>query len=517
MKSPKSLLTLLWLTGLVVVSSVQLLVVNGTESGAIRVMPLTGWPTLISIDPVNARAYIGIHNFALGSVITLDIHDWRILRQASLPERPLAMDIWAQGNRVYVLTAGDALTHGQGSLTMLDADNGKVQRTIVVGTGPDSLAIDESLKLVLVTSQQGKAAVLTWYDASNLSRLASLRVAANALAIDVVAKQGLAAVVTSNEQLYLIEETAGKVIHVIQIGQGPAALAIDASIHRVYAINQASNTISVVDTSRGVLLGTTGVAPTPSAISVNDVAHRIIVTNAVDGSITILDGRTGALLGVVAVGTFPQTVILDGQTNYGVVQTSDGVSVIDATTGALLRHLSATPQGASALALNGSYALIAPSSEQSIQLLDLSGPSYNTRIPVEPIQNRGIAILRAFLEAYNAHDVQGVLSTLTNDVHYGDCDYLNVSGITMQNKTAVGAWLQARFADHDRFMQAQLQVVLPHRATPDAPLGATLVAIRSNDTLRALHHFVSQAAKIAIAPDGSHIEVLNMAGGADCL
>jgi hypothetical protein len=86
-------------------------------------------------------------------------------------------------------------------------------------------------------------------------------------------------------------------------------------------------------------------------------------------------------------------------------------------------------------------------------------------------------VVQQFVDAYNAHDITGVLATLSKNVTYGDCDYARHVLRLLQGKVAVKSWLQVRFTEHDRFEQ----VVVGARS--DDPRAGGFVARRVSDVL----------------------------------
>jgi hypothetical protein len=190
------------------------------------------------------------------------------------------------------------------------------------------------------------------------------------------------------------------------------------------------------------------------------------------------------------------------------------VSVVDATTGALLRRIAVGIGGAAVVAASGQPAtvLAARVDEPAVRLLVLKNISRHAPQSAGPSVDRSLAVLRDFVDAYNTHDLQGALSTLADDIKYGDCD--DTGGITriLQSKGAVKAWLQARFAEHDRFLQTQIDV--PHG--PMFPRGASITAIRINDTVQAQGRLKWVGIKIGLTSDGGHLELVGMGGGPDC-
>lgn len=126
---------------------------------------------------------------------------------------------------------------------------------------------------------------------------------------------------------------------------------------------------------------------------------------------------------------------------------------------------------------------------------------------------RSMGVTHAFLDAYNAHNLAGVLATLAADVDYGDCDYRHATSKVMHGKSNVAAWLRARFAEHDRLLHGTVSVPSGERW----PQAVAIFGIaRVNDTLKAQHRSVDVAAKIGLTHNGSLLEAVRMGGGSDC-
>jgi YVTN family beta-propeller protein len=510
-----------FLTTLVVTGSVLALL---TPQRATRLTPvhassggmitLSGTPSVIAVDSMTARAYIGVHHFALGHVAIIDTLGRRVLCELDVGTPPLAIRLARRPHRVFVLTAGTDLTHGRGSLLLLDATSGAPLRSVPVGDNPNALAIDESRQRVLVTGYTASHAMVTIYNAADLTRVARRALDARARPLTVAAAAGRGLVLTSSGHAYLINDAIAQVMHVTPVGQGTALVAVDGRSGRAFVANQISNTVGVIDLATGTLLRTVGVGLTPSGLGVAATAQRVTVVNAADGTLTLLAERSGAPLRTVAVGAEPHGIAVDEQSNLAAIPTADGVSVVDATTGALLRRIAVGTGGAAVVAVSGQpvTVLAAPVNESAVRLLVLKSILRHAPQPAGPSVDRSLAVLRAFVDAYNTHDLQGVLSTLADDIRYGDCDY--TGGITriLQGKGAVKAWLQARFAEHDRFLQAQIDV--PHG--PTFPRGASITAIRISDTVQAQGRLKWVGIKIGLTSGGGYLELVRMGGGPDC-
>lgn len=131
------------------------------------------------------------------------------------------------------------------------------------------------------------------------------------------------------------------------VGKNPTALVALPNGSKVYAINQGSNNVSVINTSDQsvsgpIAVGTTPVYGVPSADS-----NRVYILNKGSGTVSIIDtgsdtviappaGSTLSLSETVPVGTAPSFAIYDPQLNHLYVtnETSNTLSVIDANSGA---------------------------------------------------------------------------------------------------------------------------------------------------------------------------------------
>lgn len=100
-------------------------------------------------------------------------------------------------------------------------------------------------------------------------------------------------------------------------------------------------------------------------------------------------------------------------------------------------------------------------------------------------QARMVTTLVAFLDAYNAGDVDRALALMTDDVSISDCDYRALRVLSPIGRIAARQWLSDRAADHDRLI---LDSVV--NENPDPASGSHVVAVsyarRTSDTLRAL-------------------------------
>jgi hypothetical protein len=127
------------------------------------------------------------------------------------------------------------------------------------------------------------------------------------------------------------------------------------------------------------------------------------------------------------------------------------------------------------------------------------------------------AVTQAFLDAYNARDVAGVLAVLGRPFRYSDCGYTHHTNFLVWTKpepvakAEIAAWLRARFAERDRFVQAHIVVVGPTEGSSTGPLGIGIQALRISDSLRAQSRVVHLGAKIIPTQEDDRIAAVVLA------
>lgn len=120
------------------------------------------------------------------------------------------------------------------------------------------------------------------------------------------------------------------------VGTNPTALVALPNGSKVYAINQGSNNVSVINTSDQSVSGPIAVGTTPVYGVASADSSRVYILNKGSGSVSIIDTGSDTVSATVQVGTAPSFAIYDPQLNHVYVtnETSNTLSVIDANSGA---------------------------------------------------------------------------------------------------------------------------------------------------------------------------------------
>lgn len=136
-------------------------------------------------------------------------------------------------------------------------------------------------------------------------------------------------------------------------------------------------------------------------------------------------------------------------------------------------------------------------------------------LPAGPSNQKSQIILQAFFDAYNHHDLPGVLATL-GDVNYGDCDYANGVFHSIHTKDDLATWLKARFADQDRLEIREMYIGAADGYPPNDPTSTGVDVRRTSNTLQAIGTTKRLGIKIILTKDGDKIGAVAIEGNVSC-
>jgi YVTN family beta-propeller protein len=114
---------------------------------------------------------------------------------------------------------------------------------------------------------------------------------------------------------------------------GPRGVVVNPANHKVYAVNSASGTVTVIDDAAH---STTAVkvGAEPEAIAISPATNKVYVANAGSGTVTEIDGASNAVTATIPVGDLPYVVAVNPATNKVYVSKtfSNSMTVIDGAT-----------------------------------------------------------------------------------------------------------------------------------------------------------------------------------------
>src|SRR5882724_911574 len=167
---------------------------------------------------------------------------------------------------------------------------------------------------------------------------------------------------------------------------------------RVYAADQTSNTVSVIDPYNNQLLGVIRLGnPVPGALSplyrgqllvhgmgFSPDSKTVAVVSVASNSVTLIDTATNAVKGTVYVGRSPHEAFFtpDGKELWVTVRGLDYVSVIDPVQMTEIRRITvANGPGMTMFGPDGRYAFVCSSFTPELAVVDVASHQVLSRLP----------------------------------------------------------------------------------------------------------------------------------------
>src|SRR3981081_532943 len=167
---------------------------------------------------------------------------------------------------------------------------------------------------------------------------------------------------------------------------------------RVYAADQTSNTVSVIDPSRNEMLGVIRLGtPVPGSLSplyrgqllvhglgFSPDSKTVAVVSVASNSVTLIDTETNAVKGTIYVGRSPHEAFLtpDGRELWVTVRGEDYVSVIDPVAMKETRRIQlANGPGMTMFGPDGRYAFVCSSFTPELDVVDVASEQILKRVP----------------------------------------------------------------------------------------------------------------------------------------
>lgn len=119
-------------------------------------------------------------------------------------------------------------------------------------------------------------------------------------------------------------------------GTSPWAVVLNPKTHKVYAVQTAAGTVTVLDHA-GHFRSAIGVGTEPEAIAINSATNRVYVANSGSGEVSVIDGVSDRVVATVNVGDFPYAIAVNPATNRVYISKtfSNNMTVLDGATNAV--------------------------------------------------------------------------------------------------------------------------------------------------------------------------------------
>ena len=165
------------------------------------------------------------------------------------------------------------------------------------------------------------------------------------------------------------------------VGSNPRGIAVDPEVGRAYVVNTTDGTVSVINTSdnsvkRVIPRSTTQIGDSPKDIQVDHSASRAYVANTGSGTVSVIDTHLDQVVAVLphgagGIGSSPRQIAVDVRRHRAFVLQSGSIAVIDTTTDTVIDTVATgVPDEQAAIGVDDSSGRIILASETAFQTFD---------------------------------------------------------------------------------------------------------------------------------------------------
>jgi YVTN family beta-propeller protein len=261
----------------------------------------------------------------------------RIAGSIAVAADPSMVVVAPDGRHAYV-------THGSGSVSVIDTGSGTVESTIPVDGSAMGVTVSPDGRRLYVASWGGPAVSVV-----------DLGTGAVVDEIDVGGVQWDVAASPSGDRVYAARRGAGD-LAVIDTGtdtvtstiqttdstyDSPVELALSESGRWAYVTNRGAGTVAVVDTAGGAVVTTVAVGSAPNGIALAPDGGSAYVTNEGSDSVSVIDTGGNVVTRTIHVEDAPVSVAFspDGDRVYVVNRGSSSLSVVETAGGTVTATL----------------------------------------------------------------------------------------------------------------------------------------------------------------------------------
>lgn len=243
---------------------------------------------------------------------------------------------------------------------------------------------------------------------------------------DVVANNQTYVLNQASNTVSVVNPVTSTVTKTITVGTAPTAVAATPDQKYVYVTNSGSGNVTVIDTSTNTVKATVKVGSTPQDVVVNAAGTSAYVLNSGSGSMSVINTSTNKVVSTVSVGSNPTAVAVNPNGRYVYVARSNGtVAVVDTALANIVTNtirVGSAPKDLVVSPTTGKL-FVANSGSNSISVINMSNNTVTTTVPVASSPT-SLAISPAGDVLYVAHTTD----TLTR---------INTSTITVMGTTAI--------------------------------------------------------------------------------
>jgi YVTN family beta-propeller protein len=283
----------------------------------------------------------------------------------------------ARADTVYVLSQGSA------TLSAIDSETDKVERTLVLSTpSPAAVALSPKKPVAFVTHPDAKSISVVDLEAWTVTTTFSYAGMPFGIAASSDGKIFVAD--WSGSSIAELDASSGKLERTVTVGRAPALLAVSPDGGTLIAANRESNSISVIDTGALAVKATIDVGRAPFAVGISPDGKRALAGNVQGSTASLIDLAGIEVIATERTGAAPYGVAFapDGATALVVNQESGTVAVVsssDLKAKASPIRVGNYPEGV-AVTRDGSKAYVANWFSDDISVIDIASAKEIRRI-----------------------------------------------------------------------------------------------------------------------------------------
>jgi len=153
---------------------------------------------------------------------------------------------------------------------------------------------------------------------------------------------------TGSNNITVFDKRLGQVVGVIATGRGPAGMALDQRLRRVYVALSGEDAITVIDVTGGEIINKVRLSQgdRPQEMAITPDGKFLLTVNAGSNTVSFIDALSFFELGRVNVGNGPHSILIDpntGRRAYVFNTLSGTISVLDIPNRGIVATLSTDP------------------------------------------------------------------------------------------------------------------------------------------------------------------------------
>jgi YVTN family beta-propeller protein len=215
--------------------------------------------------------------------------------------------------------------------------------TLIAGSIPQDLSLDTLNNKMYVTAGGFAGGILYYIDCNTNTPNTSLLVSEpRELTFDSINNRMYVTSYSGNN-VSVVNTSTDTLLTTISVGNSPTSIDYDVNTGRVFVLNEADNTISVIDSFSNTVINTISGLTNMTKCVVNTNNNTLYVLRGPDNEVSTYNTISLSSGTTISVGDLPRTLTFDSTYVYVGNYNDDTITVIDASTNAVIRTNSVSP------------------------------------------------------------------------------------------------------------------------------------------------------------------------------